>query len=89
MSDVLERVRMCVAEAGYDPKHVNLSGKGEVQVVMHDFDGALGVPTVVTWRAFGLVSTDESLPCLSCYESGDCDPCLADRRLVLDCGRER
>lgn len=92
MSDVLERVRMCVAEAGYDPDLVGL--RGEVII----FPPTL--PVELAWRARELASQadDESAPaCLRCskamYRSADrdalFDACIADRYLVLDCGRDR
>lgn len=92
MSDVLERVRMCVAEAGYDPE------------LVQGHDGLLGwcyfppLPHDVAWRAKELTGSPTKRPgCLTCYLNFiDTPPgsperrgCLADRRLVLDCGRER
>lgn len=86
---VLEKVRMCVAEAGYDPeRHVRLTG---TMVEIHR-----DVPDVVAWRARELVALKRAV-CLQCFTSEEfprqiknvIDACLADRRLVLDCGRTR
>ena len=95
MSDVLERVRMCVAEAGYDPSGVTLSSNegGRATIVAPN-----EIPTEVFWRARELATLGPPR-CLECciasmFLKGEAfaasiTACLADRRLVLDCGRDR
>jgi hypothetical protein len=88
---VLERVRAAVAEAGYDPRLIVAARPS-----LHDDaifawrKGAL--PEAIVWRARESVAV--RLPrCLACWlaETALRGPnvCLADRRFVEDCGRDR
>ncbi len=84
----VELVRMCVAEAGYDPAGIQpypFPGDGYTFVNLDAL-----VPVEVCWRARELVGIGEP-KCLTCTER-DClaevhGVCQAGNRFVLDCGR--
>ena len=86
---LIEMVRMCVAEAGYDP------------ALIEPYDGPLSgfffvaiddiIPSEVCWRARELVGLGEP-KCLRCTLRdrwrGVIIHCRATARLELDCGAE-
>lgn len=88
--DVLERVRMCVAEAGYDPMLVRKRERPGWSEPM------LTIPTTfpyeVLWRASELAGHAHPV-CWACAEPmidrGVEFGCRAVRRLELDCGVSR
>ena len=102
--DVLERVRMCVAEAGYDPAQVrrgSIDGRDECGVVYFP----AGMPAEAAWRAREMVgmaqperlSVGPMCRCCSVAIYGKADVvmlvglqrCLAEEWLTLDCGIAR
>lgn len=88
--DVLERVRACVAEAGYDPGYVTGHSEGTLKIDRR-------LPSPVIWRARELA--DMGTPrCLACGIAGRrmeglpsplTVDCLATERFVEDCGADR
>jgi hypothetical protein len=85
---VLERVRAAVAEAGYDPSDV---------VAPFDPDASFAfkkatIPREVAWRAREAVLIGDPA-CFCCTEAAMSkrwiEGCLAVRRFVEDCGRDR
>lgn len=89
--NLLERVRMALAEAGYPNAAVEL----------HPTDGVIvwggnpaDPPDEVTWMALGVAAgpdRDDSYSCFECWMLGgqQNESCLADRPLVRDCGVQR
>ena len=89
--DMLERVRRCVAEAGYDPAYVkpgrNRPGSIAITLSRSSGNGIVEcVPHEVAWRARSLAG--ETDRCYACYRP-EGEACVADRPLVLDCGVTR
>jgi len=88
--DVLERIRMCLAEAGHNPNHVRPARPGE----WANYYYQLSVPREVAWRARETAGAIGPI-CHSCYVHMVRQRrvieglCLADRRLVEDCGVSR
>jgi hypothetical protein len=85
---VLERVRAAVAEAGYDPSLI-WDGDDEDPFT---WPACPELPSMVVWRAREAVVVCEPI-CRRCWvtnaKGGDPPPCLAVRRFVEDCGRDR
>ncbi len=92
--DTLERLRMCVAEAGYDPAQVQEVAEFEGHLMI-----AFGtLPHAVTWRAREIMRTAPPA-CEACTVPIALLPyavklerlaaCRADRYLTLDCGVSR
>lgn len=92
-ADVVERVRMAVAEAGYDPRLIS------APLAQHNSFRASGtIPLRVRWRARETAAAGEP-DCWACYQWADShrsgvvmpplDLCHADRRFMEDCGVER
>lgn len=95
--DVLERVRMCIAEAGYDPRHATLRSDGSPQIAV-DASGDFGAPELVAWRAVSMVmAAPGTAPCYLCWKAvtgagespHDDRRCLSRGTLVEDCGVSR
>jgi hypothetical protein len=90
---VLERVRAAVAEAGYDPRAIVAPPPG-TDLTFGCRVGAM--PDAVLWRARESAHAKSPI-CRACYlfaadESGHKAHilgCLAVRRFVEDCGRDR
>jgi hypothetical protein len=88
--DVLERVRMCVAEAGYDPQFIVPPPHewGSFGVVLN------AIPHEVTWRAREISAVAKPI-CKACSRLASdlqvptAEGCRAVRRLELDCGVSR
>ena len=84
----VELVRMCVAEAGYDPALIvpyDGPHTGFAFVCVND-----AIPAEVCWRARELVGVRDP-KCLQCTKRDTWDrdharPCRATARLELDCG---
>jgi hypothetical protein len=82
--NAVERMRMCLAEAGYPDVFVGDDGD-DPWVPME-----CEAPPEVRWRAFTL--SVSGVPCLACWtwnHSGREAPCLAVDRLCEDCGVDR
>lgn len=84
----VELVRMCTAEAGYDPALIEpYDGPrpGSTSVCAN-----YAIPTDVCWRARELVGVGDP-KCLRCTnrDRGHVRPCMATARLELDCGTPR
>lgn len=85
----IEMVRMCIAEAGYDPNSIQPydgSRPGFAFVCNNN-----AIPVDVCWRARELAGVGRP-KCLRCtMHDRFAEPdggCEADRRLVPDCGRD-
>jgi hypothetical protein len=92
MTDVVERLRMAVAEAGFDPSGIEDGGMvDDNERLVFDFGG---VPLPVKWRARELAELNGPV-CWTCYKTDFArngwflGRCLADRRLNEDCGASR
>lgn len=95
--DLLERVRMCLAEVGEPTRGLALLPKGRVAFPP-------GVAYDVQWRALSIarVATGEKQSCLACSARwtslpqwsrpdpiASRDACLANRPCMEDCGLDR
>lgn len=88
MSDVVERVRMALAEIGYDPNLVRGPRPGEAGTVHYN----RRIPIMVAWRAreTALLAEPKCLACLTWQQEKQAlVSCLAERRFMEDCGVER
>lgn len=83
--DVLEKVRMCVAEAGHDPSQVGRSEFIRSGIKFGD------TPVETQWRAMALAGFFFGPICLQCWmtEGVTVDDCAATTPLVGDCGVAR
>ena len=89
---LIEMVRMCIAEAGYDPGSIQQIPSGDVRLREGFTFTCLDprVPHEVCWKARELVGVGEP-KCFRCTLA-DCHPprptesCRASERLELDCG---
>jgi hypothetical protein len=85
----VERVRMCVAELGYNPRLIQLDIRDDDDCIMTIRDNFTW-PHRVTWRARELALVTKPI-CCRCSELqlGRELTCEATVRLVEDCGTDR
>lgn len=91
MSDVLERVKMCIAEAGYDPA---LAQDGTFPDGTSGVRMAVSIPDDVSWRAMELSRLNPRPICRTCsIDAANANVpatgCEAWRPLLVDCGVDR
>ncbi len=84
----VELVRMCIAEAGYDPALIQPYDGPSPGFTFVSVNNA--IPTEVCWRARELVGAGDP-KCLRCtmrdlWDRGHVRLCRATARLELDCG---
>lgn len=86
-AEVIERIRMCIAEAGGDPFGVRLDASDSTgrSVVFDD----RRVPGMIVWRAGELAGMGLKPACWACWNNRATSDCRASQRLVRDCGADR
>jgi len=85
----VERVKMCIAEVGYDPSLVHLDLRDDDDAIMTIRDNFTW-PHKVSWRARELSLVTKPI-CYVCSSAqlGRGLACEATTRLVEDCGTDR
>lgn len=83
-------VRMCIAEAGYDPDAIHPYPHPSVGFTF-SVDQFAGIPTEVSWMARELAGVGDAR-CLACSDrdrrAHAPGPCEAERRFVRNCAAE-
>ena len=86
--DLLERIRMALAEAGHGDARVFLDDRNNLTVTRFSPEQTSVVPVADVWRAFSVAGF--STICRECFNAlRSAHDCLADRPLVRDCGVAR
>lgn len=92
MNSEVERVKMCVAEAGYDPSSITTVEDPYLIEQGFTFWVDMLIPPEVAWRAREVAGVKEP-KCWECSQDHKYThieyKCRAVRRLELDCGIER